>query len=82
MLIIRDTKTNIYFHKNKKVMLFTDMNQAQECINMFINYSIQRAMAEGICSPFEIMQAPNNFSIEELPQKYEFETVTWNEIRP
>ena len=82
MLIIRDTKTGVYFHKNKKVILFNDNQQAQECINMFITYSMQRAMAEGICSPFEVMQAPSGFSIEQLPQKYDFETVTWNEIRP
>lgn len=66
---------NLYFYRNKngnsEIFTFNTPEIAQECIKLFMQYSIQRATAES-GDPFmamEVMQVCNNFKLLELPSE-------------
>lgn len=68
---------NLYFYRKKndkiEVITFSTPKIAKKCIEMFIQYSVQRAMSEnGMQDPFlamEIVGTANNFEVLELPEE-------------
>lgn len=68
---------NLYFYRKKddkiEVITFNTPEIANKCIEMFLQYSVQRAMSEnGMQNPFlamEIMSTANNFEVLELPEE-------------
>ena len=49
----------LYINDHGKIILFNSKEEIEFFINNFINYSMQRASAEGTIDPFSIMSLGN-----------------------
>ena len=85
MLVIRDPQTNIYFYrKNRKnenkveIFGFATIAEAQEAINLFLNYSVNQTK-----DPFmvtDIIIRCQSLMIEEAPQNLLSDIVSFREL--
>ena len=84
MLAIRDLKTNKYFcEKHTKIILFDNIDDANYFINLFINYSMNRAAQENALDLiFQIMDFSSQLTIDEITDLTKLkEYVIFNEIK-
>lgn len=70
--------------KNGKSQIFTfnTIQTAQNCIKQFQNYSIERLIREtgDLFATTEVMQVCTSLKIEEVPPKFNVETVSFEEV--
>lgn len=82
MFTIRETAKNIYFMKDhEKVIVFDTEEEANGFVNNFFAWAIPQAMGMDIALVGEIMNTQNNIRIEKLPDKVEFKTINFNELK-
>lgn len=82
MFTIRETLKNIYFMKDhEKVIVFDTEEEANGFVNNFFAWAIPQAMGMDMSLVGEVMNAQNYVRIEKLPDKVEFKTINFNELK-
>lgn len=82
MFTIRETEKNIYFMKDhEKVIVFNTQEEANEFVNSFFAWAIPQAMSTDMTLVGDVMYSQNHISIEKLPDKVEFKTINFNELK-
>lgn len=81
MFVIKDITSNYYFHKGNKIIIFEDFNTAQEMLNNFFNYSMNRMVQENPFRISEVVMYCQNLQVIEVDFDMNIvETINFNEI--
>lgn len=71
MFVIQDIQSGYYFHSKGKIILFESSELASAFLNEFMNYAIQRRVAETE-NPMAIMEVQSKLmSIQIIEQNFE-----------
>jgi len=82
MFIIREKQKNIYFMKDhEKVIVFDTQEEANNFINNFFAWAVPQAMSMDLGLVGEVINSQNHIVIEPLPDKVEFKTINFSELR-
>ena len=83
--IIYQSNLRKYFTNKGKVIVFNDEKEAINFANAFYQtYALPIAMENAFSNPGlmeAVIQASNAWQVQELPKEYEFETISFEEIK-
>lgn len=71
MLYVIKRTNGAYYHNKGRIILFESKQEAENFINMFIQYSVNRLAAEG--DPFEVVGASMKIMQESVISEIDFD---------
>lgn len=73
---------NYYFHSKGRIILFNDIQTANDFASQFLSWSLQYGAQQfGPTIVFEIMQSQNNIKFESYIPSKDIKTITYQQLR-
>ena len=81
MFVIYSPNNNMYMHTKGKIITFETINEANQFLQGFSQYSMARGMMEDPFTVQDVMGFFNGVQIEPFTDKFSCESITWKEYK-